>query len=91
MDYSNIDAVKADIELSTKFSDWVETGLLEMESADVKEVSVNDYSVTGGQLVEKGHFRLVRDEELNWNADEIPEGKEINQEKMMREGEPASG
>ena len=75
-------AVKADIELSTKFSDWVETGLLEMESADAKEITVNDYSVTQGQLVQKGQFMLTRDDESNWNAEKVPEGKEIDQEKV---------
>ena len=75
-------AVKADLEISTKFSDWVETGLLDMQSADAKEITVNDYSVTQGQLVQKGQFMLSRDEESNWNAQKVPEGKEINQEKV---------
>ena len=75
-------AVKADLEISTKFSDWVETGLLKMESADAKELTVNDYSVTQGQLVQKGQFMLRRDAESNWNANKVPEGKEVNQEKV---------
>ena len=75
-------AVKADLEISTRFSDWVETGLLDMESADAKELTVNDYSVTQGQLVQKGQFLLQRDSDLKWNTEKVPEGKELDQEKV---------
>lgn len=75
-------AVKADLEISTKFSDWVETGLLDMQSSDAKELTVNDYSVTQGQLVQKGQFLLNRDAELKWNTEKVPEGKEVDQEKV---------
>ena len=74
-------AVKADLEISTKFSDWIETGLLDMQSADVKELTINDYSVTQGQLVQKGQFLLNRDKEQKWNTEKVPEGKELDQEK----------
>lgn len=75
-------AVKADLDISTKFSDWVETGLLDMESADAKEITVNDYSVTQGQVVQKENFQLTRDNDSKWHAEKIPEGKEIDQEKV---------
>lgn len=32
------------IDLSTKFADWIETDLLELDAADISEVSVNNYS-----------------------------------------------
>lgn len=75
-------AVKTDLEISTKFSDWVETGLLDMQSADARQITIDNYSVTQGQLVQKDEFTLSRDAESNWIAEKVPEGKEVNQEKV---------
>ncbi|QDT38512.1 DUF4340 domain-containing protein [Stratiformator vulcanicus] len=36
-----------DIDLSTKFSDWVNADVLEIESGDVKELVVEDYEISG--------------------------------------------
>ena len=49
-----------DIDLSTKFKDWVETGLLEMSSSDARNLEVMNYSVTQGQLVQKGQFGISK-------------------------------
>ncbi len=38
-------AVKVDVELSTRFADWIETDLLDLSSADVTSVGINNYSI----------------------------------------------
>lgn len=76
-------AVKMDIDLSTKFKDWVETGLLDMSNTDARKLEVMNYSVTQGQLVEKGRFTISKKDEGDWmTKSQIPEGKQLSQDKV---------
>jgi hypothetical protein len=76
-------AVKMSIDLSTKFSDWVETGLLDMKSDDARKLEVMNYSVTQGQLVQKGQFALSKEDKGTWTTKEtIPPGKQLAQGKI---------
>ncbi|MCH2205017.1 MAG: DUF4340 domain-containing protein [Lentisphaerales bacterium] len=76
-------AVKMDIDLSTKFKDWVETGLLEMTNTDARKLEVMNYSVTQGQLVEKGRFDISKEDAGDWSTkNQIPEGKQLSQDKV---------
>ena len=76
-------AVKMNIELSTKFKDWVETGLLDMQASDARKLEVMNYSVTQGQIVEKGRFDINKKDEGDWTvAKEIPAGKQLSQDKI---------
>ena len=76
-------AVKMDIDLSTKFKDWVETGLLEMTNTDARKLEVMNYSVTQGQLVEKGRFNISKQDAGDWSTkNQIPEGKQLSQDKV---------
>jgi len=38
-------AVKVDVEISTRFKDWINASLLDVRADQVQEVSVNDYSI----------------------------------------------
>ena len=76
-------AVKMDIDLSTKFKDWVETGLLDMSDTDARKLEVMNYSVTQGQLVEKGRFDISKEDAGDWSTkNQIPEGKQLSQDKV---------
>jgi len=43
-DEEEVYLAKLDIDLSTKFTDWIQTDLLDVDSWDMTEVTVNDYS-----------------------------------------------
>lgn len=63
-------AVEIDPEqLSTKFEDWIEEDLLELNAFDVDQLTMKDYSIvptgTGGAAME-----LRSDAVVNWNATE---------------------
>ncbi len=75
-------AVKSDLQISTTFSDWVETGLLNLTAADAQELIIDDYSITQGKLVQKNGLHLKKDEQMNWNSEKIPEKKELDQQKV---------
>jgi hypothetical protein len=60
--------------LSTKFEDWIERDLLKLNSFDVKQVGVNDYSVDElqGSLVPRARIKLEFDgKDSKWKLDEM--------------------
>ena len=72
-----------DIDLSTKFSDWVKTDLLDVNSSDFVNVKLNDYkfdelrrAVTSAEETE-----LTRESSTaDWEMDGIKEGFEVNKD-----------
>lgn len=54
---------KIDIDLSTKFADWVETDLLKLDRDDLRVVSMNNYSIdeAAGRIVDGDLVELSRD------------------------------
>ncbi|MCM8533505.1 MAG: DUF4340 domain-containing protein, partial [Lentisphaeraceae bacterium] len=63
--------------------DWVETGLLDMEASDARNLEVMNYSVTQGQIVEKGRFEITKKDEGDWSSPKVvPFGKQLSQDKI---------
>ncbi len=56
------------IDLSTKFSDWIEPDLLKVNQPDVKQVRVNRYSVDEqrGEIVQGDVLDFLKDESSSW-------------------------
>jgi len=51
---------KLDIDLSTKFSDWVETDLLKMNSNDLTLIEIQDYSIDEAKMaIKEGETSLL--------------------------------
>jgi hypothetical protein len=75
-------AVKADLELSTKFADWIETNLLDMTAFDVTRLDISDYSIdeSTGRVAVAGNMFLTRDDQGAWSMFPLPDGKEVDQE-----------
>ena len=70
---------KLTIDLSTKFSDWIETDLLKLNRDDLKEVVINNYSIdeVSGRLVEGEISTLDRDKSADpWKLAGLDDAKE---------------
>jgi hypothetical protein len=70
---------KLDINLSTKFADWIETDLLKLNRDDLKEIVIDNYSIdkTQGALVKGDISTLERDKAADpWKLEGIDESKE---------------
>lgn len=60
---NNTFIAKLDVELSTKFADWIEPDLLKVSQNDVRNVIVNRYSI------DENEGAIVQGEELEFNKD----------------------
>ena len=70
---------KLDINLSTKFSDWIETDLLKLNRDDLKEIVLDNYSIdkTQGVLIPGDVSKLERDKVADpWKLEGLDEAKE---------------
>jgi hypothetical protein len=67
--------------ISTTFSDWIDTDLLHIDSMNIEEMSIINYSVDEEtQLVkDMEEIDLVKEEERNWRAEGIGEEEELTQ------------
>lgn len=76
-------AVKAsDVDLSTKFSDWIDTNLLEVSSAELAKVTLKDYSVNAeeGRIQDRGTTILDK-KDNKWQVEGIKPTEQTNEEK----------
>ncbi|MAT16662.1 MAG: hypothetical protein CMJ46_15490 [Planctomyces sp.] len=78
--------VKLDIDLSTKFSDWVDQDLLKISQADLRKMELNRYSVDpqSGRLQPGEVSKLTRpDSSSDWElADFSSEEEQVSQSKV---------
>lgn len=75
---------KLDIDLSTKFTDWIETDLLDVDSWDVREIVANNYSFDElkGQITNREVTALSRKTSSDdWKLDGLKEEiEEVNKD-----------
>jgi hypothetical protein len=73
-----------DIDISTKFSDWIESDLLKVEKEEFESIKLKDYSINEAtQKVEKrDELELVKQEEDTWVATDMTEEQEVDKYKM---------
>jgi len=77
-------AVKMDVDLTTRFADWIETNLLDLTAGDITELDINRYSIdeTTGQVNREGNVRLTKNDDAEWEVANVPAGMELNQSKV---------
>ncbi|UCD75184.1 MAG: DUF4340 domain-containing protein [Phycisphaerales bacterium] len=77
-------AVKVDVDLSTRFADWIETNVLDVSSYNITEVQVDDYTINEqtGRVESAGSIQLARDEANKWRLADLPEGRELDEAKV---------
>ncbi|MEM8963066.1 MAG: DUF4340 domain-containing protein [Acidobacteriota bacterium] len=76
-------SAKMDIEVSTRFEDWIEKDLLQVSRNEIAEVVIDDYSIdeTTGVLQERDRLTLLN-ADGTWSLDGMPEGRELDTAKQ---------
>jgi len=75
-------AARVDLDISTKFSDWIEADLLKVEKNDINQVVLKDYSInerTGS--VNQRDVLTLKKEGDKWIADRMSAGQEVDNSK----------
>lgn len=83
-DQNRVYAARTDINISTRFNDWIETNLLGVERDDVKRTVLNEYQIderTGG-VRRRGEFIVDRVQRDEWTANDVPAGMEVDDVQM---------
>jgi len=78
-------AVKMDqVELSTRFADWIETNLLDLAVPDISRIEVNDYSIneSTGSVDSAGRIELIKDSANSWSLSSPVPGRELDLAKV---------
>ena len=78
--------VNMKVDLSTRFSDWIETNLLKLDASHIRTVKFDNYKIDpeAGRML-KGDVMTIsrKDGSGPWSLDtEIPTGQELNTEKL---------
>ena len=73
-------AARFGAEISTRFEDWIETNLLEVERDQVEHIVLNEYRLDERtrSVVRRGEFILDIVEQDNWQANRVPAGQEVD-------------
>jgi hypothetical protein len=76
-------AVKMDIDLSTKFSDWIETDLLQVDKEAITRVALHDYSIDENTLalLQRDILTLNRNDNT-WAANKMAPDQEVDSARM---------
>ncbi len=72
-------------ELSTRFSDWIETNLLQLDAFSLKGISINNYKVNPeeGTVTPVDMITLERkDSSTPWTMDQVPPGRLLDTGKV---------
>ena len=74
---------RLDLDISTKFADWIETDLLEVDKDDIDKVIIKDYFINERtrRVVERGEIVLSEDDGT-WTAAKMRSSEEVNSTKM---------
>ena len=78
---AQVDTVK----LSTKFEDWIEDDLLKLDSFDIRNVILNNYSIdeVQGRLIQGDNLTLTyNDTDAKWSMEGLTEEEEIDSTKV---------
>ncbi|MCA9075760.1 MAG: DUF4340 domain-containing protein [Planctomycetaceae bacterium] len=70
-----------DIDISTKFADWIEPDLLDVTRGDLREIVIDNYSIdeARGALIPGEQSQLKRPNSTDpWVLDGLAEGEEVN-------------
>jgi hypothetical protein len=75
-------AARVDLEISTKFSDWIEADLLKVDKNKIEQVVLKDYSINerSGTVDQRDVLRLAKDGD-SWKANKVSASQEVNKTK----------
>ena len=76
-------AVRMDIDISTKFSDWIEADLMKVNKDDIKQVILRDYSINERTGFVNQRDVLILDKKGDeWTANRMAANQEVDKTKM---------
>lgn len=85
-DQKRIYGVNVNVDLSTKFADWIETNLLKLDASRIRSVTFDNHKVDpeGGRILPGEKLTIDRkDSVAPWTFEgAIPAGQELNTEKL---------
>lgn len=72
-----------DLDLSIKFTDWIDTALLETSSFDLEQIEIKDYKVdlAEGKIKDRGTVVLEKDKDSAWQVHGLGPKEETNKDK----------
>ena len=78
-DQKRVYAVRMDIDISTKFSDWIEADLLKVEKIKIEKIVLKDYTVNEQTGTIDQHDNLILNKtDDGWTADDMSEDQEVD-------------
>ncbi|HXV60785.1 MAG TPA: DUF4340 domain-containing protein [Vicinamibacteria bacterium] len=76
-------AANIDVDISTKFEDWIEKDLLQVERSNIDRVVLEDYSIDERTLMVDVRDTVELDKsDGNWSANRMPADQEVDTTKM---------
>jgi hypothetical protein len=77
-------AVRLNVDLSTKFSDWIEADLLLVNKDDLKQIVRKDYSIDErrGTIQQRDNLIVNKNDKGEWAVNNMPGGQEVDNSKM---------
>lgn len=79
-------ATKVDVDLSTRFRDWIDTDLLQLAKHEIDVIVIKDYSINERtrSLDQRDVINLTRNDDGSWATDDMPSGKMIDTTLMRK-------
>jgi hypothetical protein len=76
-------AAKMDIDISSKFSDWIDSDLLKVTKDDIQRVTIKDYSINERtRLIENHDVIVLTKKDYSWSANKMLATEEVDNVKM---------
>ena len=82
-DQKRVYVSRIDIDISTKFEDWIELALLEVNQRDIEQIALKDYSINErtGTINQRDVVILDRDQD-SWKANRASSTQEVDSTKI---------
>jgi hypothetical protein len=76
-------AARINLDISTKFSDWIEADLLQLDKNNISKIVLKDYSIDerSGAVNRRSEVKLEKDGS-KWQINNLPAGMELNTSKV---------
>lgn len=83
-DEKRVYAVRINLDLSTRFADWIKTDLLEVDKGNINKVILKDYSINERtrSLDQRDIITLTKSDASEWRADKMSSSQKVDSAKM---------
>jgi hypothetical protein len=82
-DQKSVYVTSTDLEISTKFADWIEPDLLQVASDDISDLTLKDYSIDERfRTVDQRDTLILTRKEDEWVANRMSSSQEVDSVKM---------